>query len=571
MVLSPQEAPGGPGALGSEPAPPLAGRAQPTPVDVLREILRRARGLTSALHCHEVLRLSAETACQVLGYQACGVALRGEGGTFRYEALVGGSADEERQLRRCVVSTGVYEAVVDASVAVGPVYWLPPGSKLEDDPEVGPALLRTGVSGPAGSWQEGSLLLVPLVDAGGTAVGFLAPEDPRSGDLPGAVEAMLLGSLAELTEIALETVCAREAAQQARVVAETQRRQLEELLAASVAVRGRDALDDVLGEISRTLTRAGGFRRAGIHLLEEDRRTLRVRCTVSLEAPEDRRLRDTPYTLDEIAAVMQPDMRVSRSYLFDHRRHEMPAELDAKMVKPAPDPDWVDGAWHPLDMLTVPLLDPDGELLGVLSVDEPVSGQLPGPPQVRTVEMFADQCSLAVVEARRYEKALAEAGADPLTGLANRRALLTRAGEILADAERRRLPCTVGFLDLDHFKEVNDRWGHAVGDEVLVEVSRAMAERLRSSDLVARYGGEEFVVVLPGTRLDRAVGIIEGLRRRVAALELPKLGRHRVSISGGVALVRPGETLAEVFARADAALYAAKNAGRDRLSVADAA
>lgn len=570
--FSPDGSGGAAGAGLVSPAPPRPEQAPSSGApEAWEAILRAARRLTAARHRHEVLRLATTAACEALGYGVCAAALRAEDGAFRYEMLAGGTAEQERELRGRLVSATAFDLLMGASLPIGAVRWVPPESLVRHHPEVEAALLRTGTSAPAGTWRRGSLLVVPLVDEAGGVVGFLSPDDPRSGDLPGGAEALLLGSLAELTEIALETIAARDGARQAVAVAEAQRRQLEDLLTASVAVRGREALDDVLTEIARVLTSAGGFRRAAVYLLEEDRETLRVRATVGLDALEDRRLRETPVALAEFAAVMRPDMHVSRSYLFDHRRHDVPSELDEKLSTPDADPDWVDGMWHAQDMLTVPLVDRGGTLLGLISVDEPLSGRLPGLAHIRAVEMFADQCSLAVGEARRYEQAVAEAGTDPLTGLPNRRALLARAAELLADGERRGVPCAVVFLDIDHFKEVNDRWGHAVGDDVLVAVSAAMAARLRAGDLIARYGGEEFVVVLSGTTLEDAVGIVEELRRRVAAVEVPRLAGYRVRISGGVALVRPGEALADAFGRADAALYAAKRAGRDRLRVADAA
>lgn len=537
----------------------------------MQQILRLARRMTSVGDASEVLHLATEAVCEHLGYGACAAVLRGADGGFRFESGSGLGADQEQELRARVMSAAAYEAMVGAALPLGSVRWLPPGSPVRADPELAAALLQTGVGTTPGSWAQGSVLFVPLVDDDDTVVGFLNPDDPRTGELPGAAEAILLGGLAELTGVALATVAAREVTRQALVLAEAQRRQLEDLLTASVAVRGSEALDDVLGEIAQAMTSAGGFRRAAIYLLEADAVTLRVRATVGLDVAEDRRLRSDPVPLAEMRALMRPEMQVSRSFLFDHRRHHLPGGVGEKLSANRADPAWRDGMWHTLDSLTVPLADRCGSLLGVISVDEPVSGRLPGLAHIRALEMFADQCSLAVTEATRYEQAVAEAATDPLTGLANRRALLARAGELIAESQHRQVPCAVVFLDLDHFKEVNDRFGHAVGDEVLVAVARAMTGRLRSSDLVARYGGEEMVAVLPGTSLEAAVAIVEDLRRRVSAVELPELGDHRVRVSAGVALVAPGESLGEVLARADAALYEAKQTGRDRLRVATAA
>jgi diguanylate cyclase (GGDEF)-like protein len=534
----------------------------------MQEVLKVARRLAAADRIEQVLRWSAETACRVLGYTTCTASRRGEDGNFRCLALVGGSAELERELRGRVMSGSTFGALIDAATSIGQVYWVPAGHPVRKLPEVQAAIRPTDVSVPGRSWERGSLLLVPMRDGQGQVVGFLNPDDPVSGHVPGTSEALLLGSLAELTAIAMETVEARETARRSLAVAEAQRRQLEELLTASVAVRGHGALDQVLQEIVRAMSTAAGFRRAAVYLLDAEGSAVQVRASVGLDDEADRRLRETAVPLGEFAQLMRPEMRVSRSFLCDHRYHEVPPQLDEKLSIPDVDPDWKEGMWHALDSLTVPLEDAQGELLGLISVDEPLSRRLPTVNDIKAIEMFADQCSVAVAEARRYERAMAEASTDPLTGLPNRRALFPSAAHLIADAERRGLPCTVAFLDIDHFKEVNDRHGHAAGDDVIAAVGRAMVERLRAGDVVARYGGEEFVAVLPGTCLQDAVVTIDEVRRRVATTAIPALGRERVRVSAGLAQALPGEGVTELFARADAALYKAKQAGRDQVQIA---
>ncbi len=534
----------------------------------MQEVLRVARQLAAADDIEQVLRWSAQTACRVLGYTTCTASRRDQDGNFRCLALVGVGAELERELRGRVLPEAAFRALIDAATPIRDVYWVPAGHPVRRMPEVVAATRLTEVSVPGRSWERGSLLLVPMNDGHGQVVGFLNPDDPVSGHVPGTAEALLLGSLAELTAIAMETVEARETARRSLAVAEAQRRQLEELLTASVAVRGHGALDHVLQEIVRAMTTAAGFRRAAVYLLDAEGSAVRARATVGLEEAEDRRLRETPVPFGEFAEMMRPEMRVSRSFLLDHRFHRVTPQLDEKLSIPDVDPDWKDGMWHALDSLTVPLEDANGELLGLISVDEPLSRRLPTINDIKAMEMFADQCSVAVAEARRYERAMAEASTDPLTGLPNRRALFASAAHLMADAERRSLPCTVAFLDIDHFKEVNDRHGHAAGDDVIAAVGRAMVERLRAGDVVARYGGEEFVAVLPGTSLQDAVAIVDEVRRRVAATAIAALGRERVRVSAGLAQAQPGETVSELFARADAALYKAKQGGRDQVQVA---
>jgi diguanylate cyclase (GGDEF)-like protein len=153
---------------------------------------------------------------------------------------------------------------------------------------------------------------------------------------------------------------------------------------------------------------------------------------------------------------------------------------------------------------------------------------------------------------------------DPLTGSLNRRGLDQR---YQADAPGP-APLTVAMLDLDHFKLVNDRYGHAVGDLVLRHVTAVIGQVLRADDALVRYGGEEFLLLLPGIERERGARIAERVRAAVAAAPVAVPGGQLTStVSIGVAELRPGEARDEVIARADAALYRAKAGGRDRVAV----
>jgi len=168
-------------------------------------------------------------------------------------------------------------------------------------------------------------------------------------------------------------------------------------------------------------------------------------------------------------------------------------------------------------------------------------------------------------------QAVDAANHDPLTNVLNRRALYAHAEYVSADRRRRDRPCAVLLLDLDHFKRINDRHGHAAGDAVLIAVATTLARELREVDLIARWGGEEFLVLLPDCNIESALARAEQLRVEVAALVLGALPvGHRASVSIGVADWPARYTLDETIQRADGALYEAKNAGRDRVVLAAA-
>ena len=161
-----------------------------------------------------------------------------------------------------------------------------------------------------------------------------------------------------------------------------------------------------------------------------------------------------------------------------------------------------------------------------------------------------------------------QAHTDALTGLLNRRGFESQFGFAWALAERSVRPLSVISLDIDHFKCINDQYGHAAGDAVLQRLALLLAEELRASDIVTRVGGEEFVVLLPDTDRAGAQAVAEGLVAAAAAAEHSEVGH--VTLSAGVASLRsPTDTRAELLARSDAALYEAKQAGRNRVRVAE--
>jgi diguanylate cyclase (GGDEF)-like protein len=180
--------------------------------------------------------------------------------------------------------------------------------------------------------------------------------------------------------------------------------------------------------------------------------------------------------------------------------------------------------------------------------------------------------------ARTREELRTQAMRDPLTGVWNRRGILDALERELSRARRGGLPTTAALLDLDHFKRINDTYGHAAGDAVLQEAAARMAGSVRPYDMVGRYGGEEFLVILPGCEVADARGTLERVRARVAAepVATPD-GDVGVSCSIGVACARLDLAVAaellpqaqqELLKRADEALYTAKRNGRNRVEIA---
>lgn len=186
---------------------------------------------------------------------------------------------------------------------------------------------------------------------------------------------------------------------------------------------------------------------------------------------------------------------------------------------------------------------------------------------LRDADALNQQLLAQVQRADALNRTLSElATTDPLTGLNNRRAFDNSLQLELAIVERRSTPLSLLVLDVDHFKKVNDTFGHEAGDKVLQGIANVLSGCARVIDSVARVGGEEFAVILPNTDAEGAQEVAE--RMRIAVAQSNWLGQP-TTISIGCATLQAKEDAVGVYARADAALYAAKAAGRNRVALAD--
>jgi diguanylate cyclase len=162
---------------------------------------------------------------------------------------------------------------------------------------------------------------------------------------------------------------------------------------------------------------------------------------------------------------------------------------------------------------------------------------------------------------------------DPLTGIGNRRRFDTAIAKAVDDSNARKTPLSLIMCDIDHFKHVNDAFGHQVGDEIIKLLAQVIQAAVRDTDTVARYGGEEFAIILPMAEQDAATSIAERIRRQFEAKRLAireinqKIGQ--LTASFGVAQHRPGDAVAMFVQRADAKLYEAKTGGRNRVAAFD--
>jgi diguanylate cyclase (GGDEF)-like protein len=224
---------------------------------------------------------------------------------------------------------------------------------------------------------------------------------------------------------------------------------------------------------------------------------------------------------------------------------------------------------EPGAIVQVPMLFA-GELVGVLTVADLWGAKRTfSEADARLLTLLAGQAASAVHNARLLEETQRLARSDALTGIANRRYLFEAGEREIGRAHRFGHPLCALMFDIDHFKRVNDVYGHKRGDQVLQALAQCCLRQIRDVDILGRYGGEEFVILLVETDIPGARSLAERIRESVAQLLIATdEAAIRITISLGVARLDEGDSdLASLLGRADKALYAAKQAGRNRVEV----
>ncbi|VVS96429.1 conserved membrane hypothetical protein [Sphingomonas sp. EC-HK361] len=265
------------------------------------------------------------------------------------------------------------------------------------------------------------------------------------------------------------------------------------------------------------------------------------------------RTEETPPAIDEAINAYHPDDRARVAAIVeDALRDGLPFEFEARIVRP-------DGVVRHVVSRGERDFSSRDNAIGLFGLIQDITDQVAARRILKEARDAAEKSAQAA-------QLLAET--DPLTGLANRRRIVGHLTHQLAVVAKDRSDLAVVIFDIDHFKAINDNFGHAIGDLVLRRVAVAAAAGLRSTDMLGRYGGEEFVLVLADAPADVATRIAERVRGAVESSGGDGDSDPRVTVSLGIAIVSPGETLDAILRRADAALYEAKNAGRNCLCLA---
>ena len=391
-------------------------------------------------------------------------------------------------------------------------------------------------------WHARDELFAAMRSLDGRLLGIISVGEPATGRRPDDEELLLLSALAAHVARAVEA--AGEAAEAAHT-----RAALQHLLGVAAQLAEGGSSEGVLDAVCRGVHEALGFDRVACELVGPD-----GRLVPAAEWPRGIAAA-SGLTIDDVRALADPEFETAGCYLL--RREDALARIPRDTPPwPTRNPGRGPLAW--IDhWLLVPLQDRDGQLAGVLWADHPQDSLLPRTDGLQALRLFADQAIAALRAANRAVELRHQAEHDKLTGLPNRRALEDAlAAACGAAAAGSGFALLVG--DLDGFKEVNDREGHAAGDAALRDVADALRGVVRADgDVAFRLGGDEFAVVV--SRGDEVA--VHGVARRIAAaIEAVRPG---LRMSLGAALAVPGRSAdpARLLADADASMYEAKRRG----------
>jgi diguanylate cyclase (GGDEF)-like protein len=398
------------------------------------------------------------------------------------------------------------------------------------------------------AWNPADEVFVPLYGPGDELLGILSIGDPVSGLRPTDEELGLLVGFAHYAAQALS-------AAQAAFVRERHRVALEELMHVSSRLTQTLSTASILQSVCNGIATALGFQKVCVDLLAEDGVTLVTRAAAGWEDSDSALKEDL--SLAEIASLFDPDYELAGCFLVPNevareRLSVTQVIYESELNGRGPH------AWNH-HWLVIPLHGPQEEVIGVIWVDEPADRLLPGEERLQALRIFANQAASALTLAAQFEQMRYLADHDPLTHLPNRRAFIRELEDCLAEAVESDTPLAVIVLDLDGLKELNDRHGHASGDECLIHLGRLLQTELRPRDRAFRIGGDEFAILLPQT--PRAAA--EQVQARLIDW-LERSGRSsvlRVQASFGIATRGPGtETADSLLGAADQAMYRAKHA-----------
>lgn len=327
---------------------------------------------------------------------------------------------------------------------------------------------------------------------------------------------------------------------------EKARRQAEALQEAMSELASRLDLSQVLQRILLTLKKILEFDSAALFLKENDT----VKIVAARGFTNTGRLINKTFPINN--SLLEEVQIIGKPLILED------AQLDSRYER------W-EGATQVRGWLCVPIMR-HKQILGFLTIDSYQPGTYKHEDAV-IAQTFADEAAIVIENARLYETAQKMAISDGLTNIFNRRHFYEVAKMEFERSQRYKTPLSVIMIDIDHFKYINDTYGHSAGDQVLIQFVERMKAELRNTDILSRYGGEEFAILLPETDMEEALQVAERLRNVVAKEPFNlQTAKPYITISLGVALNEQDVTMLDLLIdRSDKALYESKQFGRNRV------
>ncbi|WP_053001236.1 GGDEF domain-containing protein [Kosmotoga pacifica] len=325
-------------------------------------------------------------------------------------------------------------------------------------------------------------------------------------------------------------------------------------------VRSESDIEKTLTDVANIIRESIGYKYVIINLFDDANNAILRIAQAGIPEEEFKKMRENPPPLEYFDQVRDEKYRVSRSYFMPESSklldttYSFMGHYDELLEAQA--------EWRPDDILVIPIYKGEN-IVGYISVDAPFDGRRPQYEDIEILEIVADQVLRIIEESERFREILMASKLDHATGLYTH----TEFYSILESVIKANRPFSLIMIDLDNFKEINDNFGHIVGDRAIQEVAEVIKSSLRKGDFAARYGGDEFAIIVAEASKSNTIQIARRMNDKLKKLRLKEKDRKiEISWSMGIAnFPIDGETPSEIVEKADNALYAAKRSGKNRI------